>query len=97
MEMDSQACDAQITRDLEKLAALDPALAADLIEHLRRAGTVARERLFGDPAPTQATPTTPPTPPPLEWTEDELREREERAARFRGRRRPIEQGSPWAS
>jgi hypothetical protein len=94
----SETCDAQITRDLERLAALDPALTADLVEHLRRAGTAARERLFGDPAPTQATPAALPDPPPapFEYSEDEVRDRADRAARFRGQRRPIYEGSPWA-
>jgi hypothetical protein len=89
--------EAQITHALEKLAALDPALTADLVEHLRRAGT-AGERLFGDPAPIQAAPALPDPPPaPFEYTDEEIYDRQERAARFRGQRRTIEhEGSPWA-
>jgi hypothetical protein len=92
-------CETQIRRDLEKLAALDQALAADLIEHLRRAGTTVREKLFGDPAPTQAAPDAlpEPEPAPFHYTDDEIRDRAERAARFRGQRRPEPEGSPWAA
>jgi hypothetical protein len=90
-----------ITLAFEKLAAAEPVLAAELIKLLRGADISTLRELFGAPKQQQPTadnaPAPSPPPPRLEWTPDELREREERAARFRGQRRPIIEGSPWAS
>jgi hypothetical protein len=91
---------AELVGLVERLTEKEPQIAGELLAILTRAGFL--QNLLTHPATTptstQATPAAPPDPPPapFEYTDEEIYDRQERAARFRGQRRPIDEGSPWA-
>ncbi len=91
---------AELVGLVERLAEKEPQIAGELLALLTRAGFL--QNLLAHPATpsqTQAAPAALPDPPPapFDYTDEEIYDRQERAARFRGQRRPIEhEGSPWA-